>query len=77
MSVGQLSTLNHEGDARLMWDSQAPAEVAAAQQLFDSLIAKGYFAYSVTGPEGAKGEQIREFDAAAEKIIMVPSLQGG
>jgi hypothetical protein len=37
---------------------------------------RGYTAFAVR-PGGGKGTQIREFDAEAESLIMVPQIAGG
>jgi hypothetical protein len=65
------------GDLKVIWDPARPAEVDAAREQFDKLMKTGnYLAYRVrTG--GGKGEQIREFDASAEKLILAPALRGG
>lgn len=65
------------GDLKVVWDPDRPEEVAAARAQFDQLVGgKGYMAYRVrTG--GRKGDQIREFDPAAESLILAPALRGG
>lgn len=77
MSMGELAVMDHTGDTKLMWDSDNETEVANARRTFDEMKKKGFTAYSVYGKDGAKGEQIREFDPKAEKIILVPQMQGG
>ncbi len=77
MTSGEMRTMGTSGDTKLVWDADQPDEVANARRTFDDLLAKGFAAFSVTGREGAKGEQIRRFDPAAERIIMVPQLAGG
>lgn len=65
------------GDLKIIWDPGNKAEVKAAKDQFDALIKKGqHLAYKVTA-KGGKGEQIREFDPEAEKIILAPALRGG
>ena len=76
--MGQISVLGKEGDTRLIWDKTKPAEVQAAREMFDSLKAKGYLAFSVVEKAvGDKGEQLTKFDPNAEKIIMAAAMQGG
>ena len=65
-----------EGDLKVIWDSENKEEVAAAEDQFDTLLKKGYIAYSVD-KKGEKGKQIKKFDPDAEKIILAPVLQGG
>jgi hypothetical protein len=75
--VGELATMGRSGDTKLIWDAENADEVANARRTFDDLKKKGFSAFAVTGAKGSKGEMIREFDPAAERIIMVPALQGG
>lgn len=74
---GMLSTLDRSGDIRQMWDRKNKDEVAAARKQFDDLTSKGYMAYKAEGKKGEQGEQIREFDPKAERIILVKALVGG
>lgn len=64
------------GDTNLMWDANNPDEVSAMKATFDKLKKKGYLAFSVRA-KGEKGEQIKEFDPKAAKLIMAPPMQGG
>ncbi len=76
--MGQISVLGREGDTRLMWDKTKPAEVEAARAMFNDLKAKGYLAFSVVEKAvGDKGEQLTQFDPAAERIIMAQPMRGG
>jgi len=75
--VGEMSTLDRSGDQRVMWDAGNPDEVAAARRTFDDLTGKGYLAYRAEGKKGHQGTQIREFDPAAERIILVKPSAGG
>lgn len=74
---GLLSELNGSGDTRVMWDRGNEDEVAAARKTFSELTGKGYLAYRAEGKKGEQGTQIREFDPAAERIILVKQLVGG
>jgi hypothetical protein len=75
--MGELRMMDvKEGDLKVVWDSEKKDEVAAAEEQFDSLIAKHYIAYSVD-KKGEKGKQIKKFDPDAEKIILAPMVQGG
>lgn len=75
--MGEMAVLDRvKGDTKVIWDADRPEEVEAARAQFDTLTAKGYAAFRVT-ERGRKGEQIRQFDAAAEKIILAPQLVGG
>jgi hypothetical protein len=76
-SVGEMAVMDRTGDTKVIWDRNNEAEVEAARATFDSLRKKGYMAYSVKGKNGDKGEVIREFDPAAERLILAPPLVGG
>lgn len=65
------------GDTKLIWDSDKEAEVEAARSTFDKLTAKGYIAFRAEGKDGHQGEKITKFDPNAERIILVPKIQGG
>jgi hypothetical protein len=74
---GLMSTLGRSGDVRAMWDRKNKDEVAAARRQFEDLTGRGYMAYRAEGKKGERGEQIREFDPKAERIILVKPLAGG
>jgi len=74
---GLMSTLDRSGDVRQMWDRRNKDEVDAARKQFRELTRKGYLAYKAEGKDGHQGEQIREFDPDAERIILVKPLVGG
>ena len=68
-----LQVLDHTGDTRTTWNPENQAEIDAAKATFNKLVKeKKYLAYKVTD-DGNKGEQIREFDPTAGKIILSPS----
>ena len=74
--MGEMRTLGREGDVKTVWDPGNVDEVAAAKQTFDDLRKKGYLAFAVKR-NGDKGEQIREFDPDAAKVILAPPMAGG
>ena len=75
---GLMSALDRDaGDQRVMWDRENEDEVEAARRMFRDLTRKGYLAYKATGKRGEQGEQIRDFDPDAERIILVKPNQGG
>lgn len=76
--MGEMSTLDATGDTKVMWDRNSQAEVDAARIAFNRLVGENrYAAFRATGERGDRGEQIREFDPAAERIILVPPMVGG
>ena len=64
------------GDTKIIWNSDNAEEVSNARRTFDDLKKKGFAAFAVKA-NGDKGERIFAFDEDAEKLIMVPPLQGG
>lgn len=74
---GLMHTLDRDGDQRVMWDKGNTDEVDAARRTFRDLTRKGYLAYRAEGKRGSQGEQIREFDPDAERIILVKPNEGG
>jgi len=64
------------GDYKIIWDRTKTDETEMARDTFNKLKKKGYMAYSVGG-DGEKDKKIDEFDPQAERIIMVPPVQGG
>jgi hypothetical protein len=64
------------GDTHLMWDANNEDEVSAMKATFDKLKRKGYLAFAVQA-KGEKGQQVKEFDPKAAKLIMAPPMQGG
>ena len=75
--MGELRVMSRiAGDTHVIWDPTVADEVANARRMFDDMRAKGFFAYSVSA-EGRKGQQIREVDPNASKIILAPPMAGG
>jgi hypothetical protein len=74
---GELNVIDRTGDTKLEWDSEKPAEVKAAREMFDALKGKGYLAYKMIGDQGYKGELIKKFDPEAERIVLAPPVAGG
>jgi len=75
---GLMSMLTaRHGDLRVMWDRGNAEETAAARLTFDRMIGEGHVAYRAEGKKGDRGEVMRTFDPAAERIIMVRQNRGG
>lgn len=72
-----IAVMGEVGDTKHIWDKSKPAEVDAAKALYESLTKKGYRAFRCVGKDGSQGEQMTSFDPDAERMIMVPQLQGG
>lgn len=74
--TGVIEAMDLSGDSKIYWDRGKMGEVAAAEKSFDTLKEKGYVAFRLNS-DGSTGEQIREFDPNAERIVMRPPLAGG
>jgi hypothetical protein len=75
--VGQLRVMGQRGDTKIIWDADNEDEVANAQRTFDDLVGgKKFRAYSVVAG-GGKGTRVTEFDADAERLVIVPPMAGG
>jgi hypothetical protein len=74
---GVIQMIGKEGDSRIMWDRTNKVEVGVAKAAFDAAIKGGAMVYVADGKEGARGEQVKKFDAKHERLIVVPPLQGG
>ena len=72
-----MHTLDKTGDTKVSWDPASPEEVKAARSSFDVLRKKGYLAYRADRHGDKTGVQMREFDAQAERIVMVKPIVGG
>lgn len=74
----QMAVMGKDGDTKKIWDRTKPDEVEDAKRSFNYLVReKRYVAFHVTGKDGEKGEQMREFDPEAGRMILVPALAGG
>jgi tRNA U38,U39,U40 pseudouridine synthase TruA len=73
----EMAILDRTGDTKLMWDPENKDEVEAARKTFDELVGtKKMMAFKVK-KSGKQGEQIKEFDPTAERMIITPALVGG
>jgi len=74
--MGEMRILDGSGDTKVVFDPENEDEVEAAEAQFDSLIEKGFTAYSVK-KDGSQGKIMKKFNPKAGKIIMIPQLEGG
>ena len=75
--MGELSVMGRRGDTKIIWDPGNEDEVANARRTFDDLVGRKRFLAFRVAARGSKGEQIREFDPDAEKLIIAPPMAGG
>lgn len=74
--IGEMSVMNRSGHTQLKWHMDSLREIAAAEDMFNQLIGKGYSAFgskSKTSPRHA----IHEFDSTMEDVVLVPRIIGG
>ena len=72
-----MAVMDETGDTKILWSRDNEDEVAVARKTFDEMKKKGFTAFRVTGKDGVAGEQMREFDPAAERIIFTKPHAGG
>lgn len=79
--MGQETPMSHElrildsnGDTKYQWDT--PEEAQAVEKVFKDMQSKGYTAAQMMD-DGSQGTMIREFDASARSLLMLPPLRGG
>ena len=77
-ATGFIQLFGHKGDVRIEWDKNDRDSVEIARAQFAGLLEKYPQAliYKATRT-GAKGQRITEFDATAERIVVVPRMAGG
>lgn len=76
MGAREMEVLDTSGHTKTTWDSEKTDEVRAARRTYDELTGKGYKAFRVK-KDGGEGEPMKSFDPDAEKMILVPPIQGG
>ncbi len=74
--MSEMRVVNTTGDTKIIWDAANPDEVAAAKTQYDSLVGKGFKAFSV-GKAGKEDELLTAFDKDLERIILTPPVRGG
>lgn len=72
-----MAVIGENGDTKLIWDPRSAAEVESARRQFNFLTKEKRYAAFKMEPGGERGEMLREFDPAAERIILAPAMQGG
>lgn len=77
MQQGEMAVMGREGDTKIMWSRDNPVEVDNARAAFAKFKKEGFAAFKCRGKDGERGEQVDEFDPAAERYIFVPPMRGG
>ncbi len=73
--TGQLTVMDRRGHSTVTWSTDLQETVDTANQRFNELLSEGYTAFEMH--DATTGEQITEFDAEAETILMVPRMVAG
>jgi hypothetical protein len=71
-----MAVLGSMGDVKRIWDRSNTDEVEDARASFDRLRERGHLAFRVN-KDGTEGEQMDAFEPNAERMILVPQMQGG
>lgn len=75
MSKLRLLKTGHGDLCLAEWDPEHPGTVARARSAFAEHFTPGRLAFRLDGP--GQSRPLREFDATAPEIILVPAIQGG
>jgi hypothetical protein len=75
--MGEMRIIGGRGDTKVIWNPENSHEVKAAERQFKDLVKKQKFAAFRVLKDGERGEQVREFDPRAAKLIIVPPMAGG
>lgn len=75
--TGIMHQLCNKGDVPIMWNRNEPEEVAIARKAFDDARKAGFIIYKAEGKDGHRGEVVKRFDPADERLIMVRQHVGG
>jgi hypothetical protein len=57
------------------WEAERPETITRAASVFAEELTPGRLAFRLDGP--GRTTPIREFDPAANEILLVPAIQGG
>lgn len=75
-----MNILDQTGHTSMEWDADNQMEIEIAREAFNKARERGYHAFRVTEGnlgESRRGERMTTFDPKAEKMILMPQLQGG
>ncbi len=76
IEMHELRTIGKLGDVKISWNKENEDEVKTAREMFEKKIKEGWSAFGEMRL-GTKGSQIRTFDPAAQRIVLVPPVCGG
>lgn len=73
--TGQLKIMDRRGHSTMTWSKDLQETVDAANERFNELLREGYTAFEMCS--ATAGEQVTEFDANAETILLIPRMVAG
>ena len=73
---GQMRILNAQGDEKVEWDTEVQETVETAASRFAELLLTGSIPI-IPSHGGNAAKRLQEFDPNAERIVMIPPMQGG
>ena len=74
--MGKFNILDRTGDVEVAWNPEVEEEVKVVKETFNDYIEKGFRAYR-HWDNGKRGEELKQFDKYAEKVLFVPPLAPG
>jgi len=69
--------MDRSGDVKKIWDPAKAVEVDDARRSFEDLTKKGYKAFHCSNEKGDQGDQMKEFDPKAGRVIFISPMVGG
>jgi hypothetical protein len=73
--MNQMLIMDRTGHTTIKWSPKRVAEVEAARAKFAEMLGRGYQAFRME-PNG-EARRVKDFDATAEKTLLMPQLVGG
>lgn len=71
-----MQVMDPTGHTTVNWTQGNEADEDVARTTFITMISRGYNAFRVD-PDGGPSVRMKDFDPAAEKMILIPQLVGG
>lgn len=75
--MGEMRLMGAAGDTKVIWNPDNQDEVDNARQTWDRLVTTKRFLGFRMSIAGDKGEQIKDFDPDAARLIVTPPMAGG
>ena len=75
--MGTMRYLSREGDTKHNWDPSKKEQVAAAEELFNTLTKKQKYTAFYVDEKGNKSNKMKRFDKNASLMLLIPPIMGG